>query len=70
MILGYTDSSGNLYRVEQATNGTCVIVRVNAGGNRKRFRELDVYDSPAKAGKALNAYAEKTGWKPHAYSGI
>ena len=70
MILGYTDSLGNLYRVEQATNGTCVVVRVNTGGNRKRFRELDVYDNPVEAGKALNAYAEKNGWKPYASSGI
>ena len=70
MILGYLDSRQNLYRVEQATNGACVIVRVNVGGNRKRFRELGEYDGAAEAQRDLAAYAEKNGWKPYASSGI
>ena len=70
MILGYLDSCNNLYRVEQATNGACVIVRVNSGGNRKRFRGLGEYSKAAEAQRDLVSYAEKNGWKPYASSGI
>lgn len=59
----YSDSDGNVYRVEQATNKKFVSVRINAGGNRKLLKLIAPSPTRDNAQRMLDALAEQSKWK-------
>ena len=60
----YRDASGNTYRVEKASNGNWVAVRVNQGGNRKLARNVgEPCNGAVPMQRSLDAFAAKEGWK-------
>ena len=59
----YTDDDGNTYRVEKASNGKHVTMRINAGGNRKRLKIIAESGSRKNAQKMLDEVAQQAGWK-------
>lgn len=59
----YTDNDGNTYRVEKASNGKHVTMRINTGGNRKRLKIIAESGSRENAQKMLDAVAEQAEWK-------
>lgn len=59
----YRDSSGNVYRIEQASNKSFVCVRVNASGNRKGMKTMGAHKRAEQAQFELDENAERNGWK-------
>lgn len=59
----YTDNDGNTYRVEQASNGKHVTMRINTGGNRKRLKIISESVSRANAQWMLDELAKQSGWR-------
>lgn len=62
-IKSYLDNDGNTYRVERASNGMFICVRVNAGGNRKGFRPVGAGSKQAAARNDLDVVTEANGWR-------
>ena len=54
---------GNVYGVEQASNGRFIVVRTNPGGNRKGSREFGASGRPEGLQRLLDHKAEKLEWK-------
>jgi len=60
----FTDDDGNTYRVEQAHNGRYVVIRINPGGNRKRFKSIAAARNREQVWQRLEGYAETHDWRP------
>ena len=60
----FNDGEGNTYRVERASNGKFVVMRHNAGGNRKLFKCVCPYTNKDAVFNTLKKIAEKKGWNP------
>ena len=59
----WRDEAGNVYGIERAVrNGRWVVIRTNAGGNRKAAKHLPSGNA-AYAQSGLDAHAEANGWK-------
>lgn len=58
----FRDEKENIYRVERASNGKHVAIRINQGKNRKLFKPI----SPSRNRKIvlddLVKYADMAGW--------
>lgn len=54
---------GNVYGVEQASNGRFIVVRTNPGGNRKGSREFGASGRPEALQRLLDLAASERGWK-------
>jgi len=59
----YSDADGNTYRVERASNGMSVCVRINSGMNRKMFRQIDPQRSELPVQHSLDVVAAEKGWR-------
>ena len=59
----YADASGNVYRVEQASNKSFVCVRVNSSGNRKGVKTMGAHKRAEQAQFELDANAQRNGWQ-------
>lgn len=60
----YVDKEGILYGVEKASNGNWVVIRVNAGGNRKLAKAVgDPQHTAAGMQRRLDAFAAEAGWR-------
>ena len=60
----YGDGLGNTYQVERATNGKFIIIRINAGGNRKRAGDLgEPANNEERMQRWLDNAAKERGWK-------
>lgn len=58
----WSDELGNVYSVEKAVrNGRYVVIRTNAGGNRKAAKNLP-FGNMAYVQKELDAHAKANGW--------
>jgi len=59
----WRDPEGNVYGIEKAVrNGRYVIIRVNAGGNRKAARQFSIAGSAPFMQKQLNDAAKANNW--------
>lgn len=59
----WEDPAGNVYGVEQASNGRFVVIRTNPGGNRKRSKEFCAAGRADAVQRQLDAGARERGWK-------
>lgn len=58
----WRDEAGNVYGIERAVrNGRWVVIRTNAGGNRKAAKHLPSGNA-VYAQRELDAHAEANGW--------
>lgn len=62
-LKSYADSDGNTYRVEKASNGMFVCVRINDGGNRKGYAPIGAHKRSSVAQYSLDLHAKTNGWK-------
>lgn len=59
----FNDGEGNEYRVERASNGKFVVMRHNAGGNRKLFKQIAPSKSKQHISEDLQFFGAEKGWK-------
>lgn len=58
----WRDDAGNVYGIEKAVrNGRWVVIRTNAGGNRKAAKHLPSGNA-VYAQRELDLHAEANGW--------
>ena len=59
----WRDEAGNVYGIEKAVrNGRWVVIRTNAGGNRKAAKHLPCGNA-GYVQHELDAHAEANGWQ-------
>lgn len=60
----YLDTEGNTYRVEHSgITGKFIVMRTNAGGNRKRFKLIAESRSRENSQRMLDALASQSEWR-------
>ena len=59
----WRDENENVYGVEKsARSNRWVVIRVNAGGNRKAAKQFALAGNPVAVQRLLDSVAEKSGW--------